>query len=131
MSDNVSAAACAEPLPPEAEEAIRLFNAGEFYQQHDLFEALWRDEPRPIRSLYQGILQIGVGYFQITRGNTRGGLKMIARGQRWLAALPDHCRGVDVAALRADAARVASELKRAGIERFDRTLLKPVQRVEL
>ena len=119
---------CAEPLPPEAEEAIRLFNAGEFYKQHDLFETLWREEARSIRDLYQGILQIGVGYYQITRGNVRGALKMIARGQRWLAPLPDQCRGVDVAALRADAAHVAAELKRVGVE-IKRSLLKPVKRV--
>jgi len=121
---------CAELLPPEAEEAIRLFNAGEFYKQHDLFETLWRDEPRPIRNLYQGILQIGVGYFQITRGNMRGGVKMIQRGQRWLALLPDHCRGVDVAALKADAAHVEQEVKRVGIDQFDKSLFQPVKRVQ-
>lgn len=125
----IDSAACAEPLPPEAEEAIRLFNAGEFYKQHDLFEVLWQNEPRPIRNLYQGILQIGVGYFQITRGNMRGGLKMLKRGLRWLDTLPDHCRGVDVAALKADAAHVEQALKRGGIEQFDSRLLQPVKRV--
>ncbi len=53
---------------------------------------------------------------------------MIARGHRWLAPLPDRCRGVDVAALRADAAHVAVELKRVGVE-IERSLLKPVKRV--
>jgi predicted metal-dependent hydrolase len=120
---------CAEPLPPEAEEAIHLFNTGEYFEQHEVFELLWRAEPRPIRALYQGILQIGVGYLQITRGNLRGALKMIQRGQRWLAPLPDHCRGVDVAALRADAARVTRELQRVGLDGFDQTLLQPVKRV--
>ncbi len=122
---------CGEPLPPEAEEAIHLFNTGEYFEQHEVFELLWRAEPRPIRNLYQGILQIGVGYLQITRGNLRGALKMIQRGQRWLALVPDECRGVDVAALKADAAHVESELKRVGIAGFDVSELQPVKRVKL
>lgn len=124
----ISSDDCAEPLPPEAEEAIHLFNTGEFFEQHEVFELLWRAEPRPIRNLYQGVLQIGVGYLQITRGNQRGALKMIRRGLRWLEDVPDHCRTVDIGALKADAIAVERELLRVGIEGFDRSLLKPLKR---
>ncbi|MDZ4766315.1 MAG: DUF309 domain-containing protein [Chloroflexota bacterium] len=131
MSENQASidVLCSEPLPPEAVEAIAKFNAGEFYEQHDLLEALWRAEPRAVRDLYQGVLQIGVGYYQITRGNRRGALKMLARGQRWLAGVPDACQGVDVAQLRADADAVRAELMRVGddLAAFDQGLLKPVQ----
>ncbi|MBK8020214.1 MAG: DUF309 domain-containing protein [Chloroflexi bacterium] len=125
--------ACADPLPPEAQEALRLFNAGEFYRQHDLFEALWRDTPGPVRDLYQGVLQVGVAYYQITRGNALGAAKMLLRSARWLEPLPDVCQGVDVAQLRADSATVLAELRRLGRDRiaeFDRSLLKPVRLVE-
>jgi hypothetical protein len=56
------------------------------------------------------------------------------RSIQWLALLPDTCQGIDVAQLRADAARVRAELERVGetgIASFDRTLLKPVQKVAL
>lgn len=122
---------CAEPLPPEAEEAIAQFNAGEYYRQHDLFEALWVAEPGPVRDLYRSILQVGVAYYQVERGNQRGALKMLLRSLQWLALLPDICQGVDVAGLRADADRVRAELERVGPEgmaNFDRSLLKPVRR---
>jgi predicted metal-dependent hydrolase len=121
--------ACSETLPAPAREAIALFNAGEFYRQHDLLEALWRSEPRPVRALYQGILQVGVGYYQVTRGNAQGAAKMLVRAARQLAPLPDVCQGVDVARLRADAARVLAELRRLGAARvgeLDRALLRPV-----
>lgn len=121
---------CARPLPPEAAEAIRRFNAGDYYRQHDLFEALWMDEERPIRDLYRAILQVGIAYYHINGGNPRGALKMLLKCQQWLNPLPDVCQGVDVAQLRADAAAVRAELERlgeAGFGQFDRSLLKPVR----
>lgn len=124
---------CDQPLPPEAVEAVRKFNAGEYYKQHDLFEALWMRETGPVRELYRGVLQVGIAYFQITRGNGRGALKMLLRSVQWLAPLPDVCQGIDVARLRADSARVRAELERlgeGGIGQFDRNLLKPVRMVE-
>jgi len=118
---------CSEPLPSAALEAIRQFNAGEYYEQHDALEALWRAEPRPVRRLYQGILQIGVAYYQITCGNRRGALKMLARGLRWLDQLPDVCQGVDVARLRADARAVQSALTASpDLAGFNLALLQPV-----
>lgn len=121
---------CDDPLPPEAQEAVRKFNAGEYYKQHDLFEALWMAEPGPIRDLYRAVLQVGIAYFQITRGNGRGALKMLLRSVQWLALLPDVCQSIDVAQLRADAARVRAELERIGdgdLAGFDRSLLQPVR----
>lgn len=123
---------CDEPLPAEAIEALRKFNAGDYYRQHDLFEALWMREQGPVRDLYRAILQIGIAYFQITRGNQRGALKMLLRSVQWLALLPDVCQGVDVAQLKADAARVRAELERLGpdgLDQFDRALLRPVRLV--
>jgi predicted metal-dependent hydrolase len=123
---------CAEPLPPDAVEAIRRFNAGDYYRQHDLFEALWMADDRPIRDLYRAILQVGIAYYHISGGNPRGALKMLLKSQQWLAPLPDVCQGVDVAGLRRDAAAVRAELERLGEAQFgafDHSLLKPVRLV--
>jgi predicted metal-dependent hydrolase len=117
-------------LPPQALEGVEKFNAGEFYKQHDLFEALWVAEQGPVRDLYRAILQVGVAYYQILRGNHRGALKMLLRSIQWLLILPDACQGVDVKQLRADAARVRAELERIGpadLATFDRGLLRPVK----
>lgn len=122
--------ACADPLPPLALEGITQFNAGQYYRQHDLFEALWVQTEGPVRDLYRAILQVGVAYYQIERGNYRGALKMLLRSVQWLLALPDVCQGVDVKALRTDSARVRAELERLGEARmaeFDRALIQPVK----
>lgn len=121
---------CQAPLPPLAVEGIARFNAGEYYRQHDLFEELWVSTAAPVRDLYRAILQVGVAYYQIERGNHRGALKMLLRSVQWLALLPDVCQGVDVRQLREDSYRVRAELERLRPEEigaFDRALLRPVR----
>ncbi|MDX2138294.1 MAG: DUF309 domain-containing protein [Chloroflexota bacterium] len=121
---------CAEAMPADGLLSIEKFNASEYYAQHDLFEAMWMAESGPVRDLYRAILQVGVAYYQIMRGNGRGARKMLLRSLQWLALLPDRCQGVDVAQLRADAAAVRAELERVGddgMAHFDRALLKPVK----
>lgn len=123
---------CEEPLPPLAQQGMTQFNAGEFYKQHDSFEELWMETEGPVRDLYRAILQVGVAYFQIERGNYRGALKMLLRSVQWLSVLPDTCQGVDVAALREDSYRVRAALEALPedqIDQFDRDLLQPVKLV--
>lgn len=124
---------CAEALPPLAAEGIERFNAGDYYRQHDLFEEQWMKTAGPVRDLYRAILQVGIAYYQIERGNHRGALKMLLRSVQWLLILPDVCQGVDVRQLRKDSFRVRAELEAmnpAHIHQFDRSLLKPVRKVD-
>ncbi len=121
---------CDEPLPGLAVAGAQAFNRGEFYQQHDLFEAQWVATAGPVRDLYRAILQVGVAYYQLERGNYRGALKMLQRSVQWLHLLPDTCQGIDVAALRRDSYAVRAELQRlgeGGLSVFDRSLLKPLR----
>lgn len=126
--------ACDQPLPAQALEAIALFNQGEYYKQHDLLEALWMAETGPVRDLYRAILQVGVAYYQVTRGNRGGALKMLLRSMQWLVVLPPVCQGVDIEALRADAAQVRAALEAlpadADLSGFDYSLLRPVRLVD-
>lgn len=125
---------CSTPLPLEARQAVALFNAGEYYKQHDLFELLWRAERGPVRDLYRAVLQVGVACYQVTRGNRRGALKMLIRGIRWLALLPDTCQGIDVARLRADALRLGQTIEAlpgdADIRQLDHSLFPRVHLLE-
>lgn len=123
------AASCAEPLPALAVEGLALFNQGEFYKCHDALEEAWRADKSAARNLYKGVLQVGIAYFQIERGNYRGAVKMLLRVRQWLDPLPDTCRGVDIASLREDVTAVQTALTTLGpneINSFDRSLFKPV-----
>jgi predicted metal-dependent hydrolase len=121
--------ACAQPLPPQAREAIALFNAGDYYAQHDLLELLWAQTADPVRELYRAILQVGIAYYHIDGGNARGAHKMLRRALRWMETLPAVCQGVDVAGLKHDAEAALRELRRVegDLGAFDRSLMRPVR----
>lgn len=122
--------ACRQPPPDLVVEGITLFNAGQYYKCHDALEEAWRAEEGPVRDLYRAILQIGIAYFQIERGNYRGAVKMLLRVRQWLAPLPAICQGVDVSLLREDVSRVHDALTALGpgeMGDIDRTLFRPVR----
>jgi predicted metal-dependent hydrolase len=116
---------CAEPAPPELVKGIHEFNAGEFFEQHETLELLWRATPGEIRHLYEGILQIGVGMHHLFKNrNFHGAAVKLDHGIRLLEAFPETCHGIDVARLRRDATRAREHLLALGPERlaeFDRT----------
>lgn len=123
---------CQEALPPLAAQAVEKFNAGEYYPQHDLFEEQWMHTTGPVRDLYRAVLQVGIAYYQIERGNYRGALKMLLRSVQWFALLPDVCQGIDIRQLREDSYAVRAALEKldpADIATFDKSLLKPVRLV--
>ena len=119
----------ADPLHPKAREGIQLFDQRDFYEAHEPLEEAWMLTSSPERELYQGILQIGLAYYQISRGNLRGALKMFKRGQRNLAPLGDHLLGIDISRLRTDARAVEAALRELGpreLDQLDFQLIKPV-----
>ena len=109
---------CEEPPPQQLLEGIAQFNRGEFFEQHETLELLWRAERRDIRYLYQGILQIGVAFHHLRRLNHHGTVYMLTRGPRYLAPFAPQCQRVDVAALLGDAAAALQEVERLGPARL-------------
>jgi predicted metal-dependent hydrolase len=111
-------------------KGIHEFNAGAYFEQHETLETAWREEPGPIRQMYQGILQIGVAYYQIQRQNYTGALRMFQRAWQYLDPLPDACQGVNIAQFRIDASAAQTELERLGPQRiasFSSVFFKPIR----
>jgi hypothetical protein len=123
------ARACHGKLHPMAVMGIALFNEGKFWHAHEALEEAWKCEPGAVRHLYRGILQIGVAYFHLQRGNYVGGLKMYQRAQRWLDPFPATCRGIQLAQLRADCEAVIAAAQHLGpdhLAQLDPALFKPI-----
>ena len=113
---------CDEVPPPLLLEGIAQFNRGEYFEQHETLELLWRAESRDVRRLYQGILQIGVAFHHLRRRNHHGTVYMLTRGAQYLTPFSPVCQGVDVEGLLKDAATALGAVEQLGpgrLEEFD------------
>ena len=110
---------CYESPPPLLVRGVEQFNRGEFFAQHETLEDLWNSERRPIRRLYQGILQVGVAMYQIQRCNHHGAISMLTRGPYYLRPFAPVCQEVDVKHLLIQAARVLSTVEELGPDRVN------------
>jgi predicted metal-dependent hydrolase len=119
---------CGDPPPARLRQGIEQFNRGQFFDQHETLELEWIEEADPDRYLYQGILQVGVGFEHLRRGNAYGARRLWRRGIGYLEPFRRGCMGVDVGRLIADTERCLAELERVGDgERFDRSLIPRVE----
>ncbi len=101
--------------PPEALlRGVQEFNRGEYYECHETLEAIWIAERDPIRYLYQGILQVGVGFYHWRRGNWRGAVAKLGHGLAKLEPFRPACMTIDVERLVSETAGLRAELDRLG-----------------
>ena len=101
-------------IHPLARDGFRLYDKGEYYEAHEPLEHAWMETSSPERDLYQGILQIGLAYFQISRGNYRGALKMFSRGHRNLSPLPELYLGINIRKFQENARHVENKMRELG-----------------
>ena len=111
-------ARCDDAPDTQLLRGIEEFNAGRFFEQHETLETLWRDTRAPVRGLYHGILQIGVGFHHWRNGNHHGAETLLGEGIDRLRPFAPTCQTVDVAALIADATTARELLLRLGPERM-------------
>lgn len=118
--------------PPEPLlRGIEQFNRREFFACHETLEELWHEEPGPVRVLYKGILQVGVGCYHLLRGNYRGAEMKLRTGVEYLQPFAPACQRVDVAALIHEASRLREAIIAAGPERLGDVDLALIPRVHL
>ena len=134
----VAAAAEEEPnegVPAEVPELVlkgmEEFNKGEFYECHEYLEEAWMQEPGRVRFLYQGILQVGVGFYHLKNGNWRGATGLLRNGTARLKEFEPETLGIDVARLVRECERCLRELEELGRDRvgeFNRSGIPKVER---
>ncbi len=109
-------AACRGALDPAVVEGLRLVRAGDYFAAHEALEAAVLRTQGSEAGLYRLLLQLAVAYLHLQRGNLRGARKMLLRLRRWLHPLPDACRGIDVARLRAQIAELQAAVDAAAVD---------------
>ena len=106
------------PPPPGLCQGVAQFNQREYWECHETLEALWQAEPRPVRDLYQGVLQVGVAFHHLRAGNYPGAIKMLRRGLPRLRDLPETCQGLRTAELYLAARAIHDRVVELGPERI-------------
>jgi uncharacterized protein len=107
---------CDDPPPPALLAGIDQFNRQEFFEQHETLEAIWIVEADAVRYLYQGILQVGVGFYHWRRGNWRGAIAKLRQGLAKLEPYRPACMTIDVERLVVETVELRDELERRGPE---------------
>ena len=119
-----------EELPDLVLRGIEEFNRGEFFECHESLEEAWMQESGRVRYLYQGILQVGVGFYHLKNGNWRGATGLLRNGTTRLKEFEPETLGVDVAKLVRESERCLQELETLGRERigeFDESKIPKVE----
>ena len=111
-------------------EGIELFNTKQFFRCHEVVEALWKEERGHLRQFYQGLIQLAVGFYHLTRQNPAGASTLLQEGQEKLEPFAPHCLGIDVGELIRDIAacrRRLEELKPGRVAEFEVHLIPRIE----
>ena len=60
--------------------ALKLFNKHQWYEAHDAFEEIWNSVDGDERQVIQGILQVSVSQFHLSKGNLNGATILLGEG---------------------------------------------------
>ena len=60
--------------------ALNLFNNHQWYEAHDAFEEIWNSVEGDERQVIQGILQVSVSQFHLSKGNLNGATILLGEG---------------------------------------------------
>ena len=62
------------------DNALDLFNNQKWYEAHDAFEEIWNGLYGDERQIIQGILQVSVSQFHLSKGNLNGAMILLGEG---------------------------------------------------
>ncbi|MGE5138049.1 MAG: DUF309 domain-containing protein [Rudaea sp.] len=131
-ADVPSREGCGREPTPQMLRAFEQFNRGEYWDQHETLEEVWRAEAdSSIRNLYKGIIQVGVGFHHLGRNNFPGTMKVLARGINYLKPYAPECYGVDVARLIRESSSVYHRARDLGPGRLGEIGLDTLPKIHL
>ncbi|MBI3865976.1 MAG: DUF309 domain-containing protein [Planctomycetia bacterium] len=85
-----------EYYPAQYLEGLRLFNAEEFFESHEVLEDLWTETHDEYRKFYQGLIQAAVALLHFGNGNLGGAKKVYLTSRKYLEPYGPRFAGLDV-----------------------------------
>ena len=88
----------------ELQNGVALFNAGRFFDAHEVLEDVWREAPRhsPLRRHLQGMVQLAVAFHHQSKGNHVGAQSVLERAMRNLHGADSSFPSLDLDRLRTE-----------------------------
>ena len=80
---------------PRYLKGIELFNAGDYFEAHEVWEELWMDCAAGDRRFYQSLIHAAVAIYHAGRGNATGAKRLLESGSRYASAYANPHRGLD------------------------------------
>lgn len=96
--------------PEQYLEGLRLFNAEDFFECHDVLEELWSDTLGGSKKFYQGLIQTAIALFHFGNENLGGARKLYESSRKYLEPYAPEYEGIDVAKLLVDMQACFQEL---------------------
>jgi predicted metal-dependent hydrolase len=112
--------------PPEYLEGIVHFNAGRYFEAHEIWEETWLRSSGEEKIFYQMLIQSAVGMHHFERNNWTGARGMHRRVAEKLAALPRVYMSLDLGEFARQFQAVLKPLIEEGIEAPQPEIARPV-----
>jgi hypothetical protein len=119
MSAPQNPAACADEEARLFHEGLTLFNDGEWFEAHEVWEDIWHMAIGDKKRFYQGLIQYAVTIEHIRRGNPRGVKCVYQTTQTKFVGLPDVYMGFNIPKQLAELDRIVSPVLAMGPKAFD------------
>lgn len=83
------------------QRGVILFNSGEFFKAHEVWEEIWLGAPPDEKLFLQGLIQLAAAFHHYSRGNRAGMQSLVPAALEKLDQFPAAISGINLAALRA------------------------------
>ena len=100
-------------------EGLHLFNEGDWFESHEVWEDIWHMASGDKKRFYQGLIQYAVTIEHIRRGNPRGVKCVYETMQEKFVGLPDVYMGFDIPSQLTAIARIVDPVLAMGPKAFD------------
>ena len=100
-------------------DAARAFNAGQYFEAHEILEDGLDGVPDELWDLFIGLIQIAVGYHKVTQELCSGAAHMLQIGLEKVTRYPATAAGLNLDPLRE---RVRADVANLNAGRFDRVV---------
>ncbi|MEE9212839.1 MAG: DUF309 domain-containing protein [Phycisphaeraceae bacterium] len=100
-------------------KGIELFNDGEWFEAHEVWEDIWRMASGNKKRFYQGLIQCAVTIEHIHRGNPRGAVTVFESATSKFVNLPDLYMGINAKYVVSEIGKMIAAIRALPKEMFD------------